>query len=632
MKAIGSVSQKLMREGTLLACLAALLWATCVQAAVLHVPADLGTIQETIQVDQDYDDDVEGEQDYDADVKGEHGRRSCEDLPPGNAWGLVKRCRAGSSSGIAKGDFNGDTFADLAIGMPEENTPSTRADSGAVIVIYGSANGLTASDPNVPPSQFWSQNSPGIPAASEAGDGFGSALAAGDFNNDGFSDLAIGIPFEDLEATGLRNSGAVIVIFGSAKGLSATDAPVAPQHFDLVDDFGGDAQLFVDEFFGFSLAWGDFDGDEMGDLAIGIPGMSFISGGGIGAGVIGASGAVAVLFGSDRGLSSAGSQFMQQGIDGIANDREARDEFGRALTTGDFNGDTVSDLAVGVPGEDLGTSIQNEGAVAIILGDEGSGLTSVNNRLLDQVTGLPGIPRPANNDSFGSVLTTGDFNGDAISDLVIGVPLKDVNGTDAGGGYVFMGNDTPAGLGGGVQFWNQNRVFPNANPLERKISEAGDQFGGALAAGDFDGDGRSDLAVGVPFEVVTSFRFGSSPTNIDRAGEVDVIYGSANGLSISGRTPQVQHQDQVNIEEDAEILDRFGSSLTAWNFGNGTQADLAIGVPFEDVSGQQDAGAVNVLYGSGTGLTFSRDQLWHQSSPGVPGAPEAGDHFGKALY
>jgi hypothetical protein len=378
-------------------------------------------------------------------------------------------------------------------------------------------------------------------------------------------------------------------------------------------------------FLGFSLAWGDFDKDGVGDLAIGAPGQQNPGG-------EPNAGAVAVLYGSaTRGLSTP--QFLTQDSDGIQDRGEGDDRFGAALTSGDFNGDTVTDLAIGVPGEDLGTTIVNEGAVATILGTIDVGLTAGNNRLISAVTGIAGIPRPANNDNFGNVLASGDFNGDTISDLAIGVPFKDVNGTNAGGVYVFMGDDvSPTGLGGGVQFWNQNRVFPNANPGERKISEAGDQFGAALAAGDFDGDGRSDLAIGVPQEVVTSFRFGSSPVNIDRAGEVDVIYGSATGLSITGRAPQVQHQDQVNIEEDAEALDRFGSSLTAWNFGNGTQADLAIGVPFEDVSGQRDAGAINVLYGSSTGLTFARDQLWTQNSQGVPGGSEAGDHFGKALY
>src|SRR6185503_13408667 len=118
-----------------------------------------------------------------------HQKDPCDQLPnpPGKAKGIEKHCPAGgSSSGVAKGDFNGDGFADLAIGVPEEDTGGAE-DAGAVNVIYGSASGLTATDPNVPAPQFWSQNSTGISGASEAGDRFGAALASGDFNGDGFS-------------------------------------------------------------------------------------------------------------------------------------------------------------------------------------------------------------------------------------------------------------------------------------------------------------------------------------------------------------------------------------------------------------------------------------------------------------
>src|SRR5689334_206035 len=63
--------------------------------------------------------------------------------PPGKAIGIATHCPPrGSSSGIVKGDFNGDGFADLAIGEPGANIGSAR-QAGDVVVVYGSANGLT---------------------------------------------------------------------------------------------------------------------------------------------------------------------------------------------------------------------------------------------------------------------------------------------------------------------------------------------------------------------------------------------------------------------------------------------------------------------------------------------------------
>jgi FG-GAP repeat len=83
-------------------------------------------------------------------------------------------------------DFNGDGFADLAIGIPFENVEGT-SNAGAVQVLYGSASGLTSID------QFWTQNAIGTDP-SEVEDEFGTAVATGDFDADGFTDLAIGAP------------------------------------------------------------------------------------------------------------------------------------------------------------------------------------------------------------------------------------------------------------------------------------------------------------------------------------------------------------------------------------------------------------------------------------------------------
>jgi hypothetical protein len=94
------------------------------------------------------------------------------------------------------------------------------------------------------------------------------------------------------------------------------------------------------------------------------------------------------------------------------------------------------------------------------------------------------------------------------------------------------------------------------------------------------------------------------------------------------------HQDSINIEDVAETSDLFGYALTAWNFGGvGSAADLAVGVPLENV-GTTECGAVSTLYGSpaANGLVSTGDQFWSQSSPGVPGDCETGDNFGRALY
>jgi hypothetical protein len=94
------------------------------------------------------------------------------------------------------------------------------------------------------------------------------------------------------------------------------------------------------------------------------------------------------------------------------------------------------------------------------------------------------------------------------------------------------------------------------------------------------------------------------------SGAIGVIYGSSAGLSATGS--QVWHQDSPDIEDDSEGSDFFGISLAAANFGKGSQADLAVGVPNEDLGANTDAGAVNVIYGTTNGLMATDDQFWHQ--------------------
>jgi hypothetical protein len=248
-----------------------------------------------------------------------------------------------AASGKVYGDFNGDGFEDLAIGVPGESVGSV-AGAGGVEVIYGSSNGLSATSPKA--DQFWTQDSTNIEDVAETGDLFGSSLASADFNGDGRDDLAIGVGVEDVGS--IFDAGAVEVIYGSSGGLSATS--VADQ-FWTQDSLDINDHSDTNDLFGSTLTTGDFNGDGRDDLAIGTPGESF--------GTVDGAGGVEVIYGSSSGLSAISpraDQFWTQDSANIEDLAELGDSFGfNSLASGDFNGDGKDDLAIGISNEGVGT-------------------------------------------------------------------------------------------------------------------------------------------------------------------------------------------------------------------------------------------------------------------------------------
>jgi hypothetical protein len=403
-------------------------------------------------------------------------------LVHGVSFAVISQASAGSPDppeeddwlgrGLAAGDFDGDGFDDLAVGIPGDR------GSGSVQVHYGAAGGLSLTA-----GQWFHQDTPGIADDAEDGDDFGWSLAAGDFDNDGHDDLAIAAPFEDVGVfpSERMNSGLVHVIMGSSLGLDVSRAQLFHQDVSGMED---SVEAF--DVFGFALAAGDFDDNDRDDLAIGVYGED---------GDEDNAGGVHVLYGSPPGLTVTGNRFWTQDDPGVPGQGEDGDSFGWSLAAGDFDHNGADDLAVGIPFEDVDTAsatVSRAGAVQTFLG---GGVDLVPGDLWTAIA--PGLAVAVQADAlFGYALAAGDFARDGGADLAIGIHGQDVgHGAYEGVVLVLPGMPLAGGLRAeGSVVWRQGvNGVPNSG-------EQGDAFGGGLATGDFDGNGFADLVVGAPRE------------------------------------------------------------------------------------------------------------------------------------
>jgi hypothetical protein len=405
-------------------------------------------------------------------------------------------------------DFNGDGYNDLVISSFEA-TVSKQRSAGHVTVLYGSSGGVSTTK-----RQNLNQDSPGVPGGAEPFDCFGNATAAGDFNGDGYADMAVA-SYQEATSAG-ENAGSVTVFFGSTaglahpisftepggggryryfgQGLGATDIN-GDGHAELLITSGSGATYIaafgaapaVPSFTAFATLWephyvpydatgGDVNGDGYGDVV-----------------VRNAGGSISLYKGGPAAIGGRGTEIPVGGVASVGD-----------VVIGDVNGDGRGDVVVGRP------DVAKGGTITVFYGTT-TGLTEGTSFTQD----TPGVPGgDESGDGFGEALAVGDVDGDGYADVAIGAKTEDVGGVPDAGSVTLLRGGAQGLTATGAQSWHQNSAgVPGSN-------ENYDEFGADVTLIDHNRDGKADLTVGTNEENDT--------------GAATLLKGSATGISTSG--------------------------------------------------------------------------------------------------
>ncbi|MEU1346265.1 N-acetylmuramoyl-L-alanine amidase [Streptomyces sp. NPDC005776] len=407
------------------------------------------------------------------------------ECPGTNLYGdlpAIRTAAAAVNSSFVHGDTNRDGHADLTVGVARA-TANGHAGAGQVSVILG-----TRTTPYAANRAILTQETEGVPGGSEDGDGFGSASAFGDLDHDGYQDLVVSSPGEEVTA-GASDEGGVSVLRGGPNGLTGQAGMIN----EPVGSRTGNAR------FGAALATGDFDGDGGDDVLAVSPGV----------------GRAWTVDGSDRHFSAplalaegpvqdsavTTGDFDHDGFDDAALTFRAADGAyplvvargsadglrtdtvtvldgagGRALAAGDVNGDGYADLSVGRPtASDTGQIITYPGS--------STGLEAAEAAVIDTGALDPsGVGSEA-----GTSMAVGDTDEDGYADVLAGAP------GGAGRAYLLHGSAGGLTVTGAVTFVQGSGGVPGA-------AEDGDRFGSAVSLTDLNGDGSADAAFGAEGE------------------------------------------------------------------------------------------------------------------------------------
>ncbi|EKD76746.1 MAG: hypothetical protein ACD_43C00003G0001, partial [uncultured bacterium] len=298
-------------------------------------------------------------------------------ISSGNSVIITSSTASDSFGGnIVTGDINNDGYDDIIVSAATDSTGGS--GTGAIYIIYGKAASYTSTTTTADTSIVKIIGSVGDSA---------SDLAIGDYDNDGYDDIAVGAQSFST------NTGGVYLIFGSSTVLSgqSNSLPATASAF-----YTGEG---TNNFFGCSVALGDINGDGYADLVAGASGVG------------GSAGSAFLTYGSHSRPSGSISANTFVKFNGeVAGDSAGSTVY---ISNNSINTDIYNDLIVAAPNN--GDTASGAGAVYVVPGSDTNytAITSLGDTGYYEITGGTA------SDALGYTINAADLNYDGYSELVI---------------------------------------------------------------------------------------------------------------------------------------------------------------------------------------------------------------------